>query len=445
MILKDKKYYFLGIGGIGMSALAKYLFLEGYQVMGYDKTPTPLTTKLAELGLPIIFDATIDAVPDPFISPETEVIFTPAIPKDHPQLLFFQDQGNAIQKRAALLGEITKSTIVFAVAGTHGKTTTASFLTHLFDHLNMNFTAFLGGIMNGYESNLIRKGNQYSIVEADEYDRSFLKLSPDFACITTTDPDHLDVYGTPENIKETFAQFSSLVSQGVVAKRHVGLGTSSYSIEEQADYYAQQLRPEAQGYFFNFVTPKQEFKDIYISSIGKHNLSNAIAALALMDVAGLSVEKALPALANFKGIQRRMQLFSMGDKLIIDDYAHHPEEIKAVLDTVIEFYPSKKNTVIFQPHLFSRTQDFMTDFANVLSKFDEVVLMDIYPARERPIPGVTSDVLLEQITNPNKRKIKNEAFRETVIDAVSELVLILGAGDIGNYIHELKNQTINAT
>ncbi|CAI8237346.1 MAG: UDP-N-acetylmuramate--L-alanine ligase [Flavobacteriaceae bacterium] len=174
-------------------------------------------------------------------------------------------------------------------------------------------------------------------------------------------------------------------------------------------------------------------------------MSNAIAALALMDVAGLSVEKALPALANFKGIQRRMQLFPMGHKLIIDDYAHHPEEIKAVLDTVIEFYPSKKNTVIFQPHLFSRTQDFMTDFANVLSKFDEVVLMDIYPARERPIPGVTSDVLLEQITNPNKRKIKNEAFRETVIDAVSELVLILGAGDIGNYIHELKNQTINAT
>ncbi|MBL6693097.1 MAG: UDP-N-acetylmuramate--L-alanine ligase, partial [Flavobacteriaceae bacterium] len=365
MSLKDKKYYFLGIGGIGMSALAKYLFLEGYQVMGYDKTPTPLTTKLAELGLPIIFDASIDAVPEPFRSPETEVIFTPAIPKDHPQLLFFQDQGNAIQKRAALLGEITKSTTVFAIAGTHGKTTTASFLTHFFDHLNMNFTAFLGGIMNGYESNLISKGNQYSIVEADEYDRSFLKLFPDFACITTTDPDHLDVYGTPENIKETFAQFSSLVSQGVVAKRHVGLGTSSYSIEEQADYYAQQLRPEAQGYFFNFVTPKQEFKDIYISSIGKHNLSNAIAALALMDVAGLSVEKALPALANFKGIQRRMQLFSMGDKLIIDDYAHHPEEIKAVLDTVKEFYPSKKNTVIFQPHLFSRTQDFMTDFANI--------------------------------------------------------------------------------
>jgi UDP-N-acetylmuramate--alanine ligase len=253
------------------------------------------------------------------------------------------------------------------------------------------------------------------------------------------------VYGTAENIKETFAQFSSLVSQGVVAKRHVGLGTSSYSIEEQADYYAQQLRPEAQGYFFNFVTPKQEFKDIYISSIGKHNLSNAIAALALTDVAGLSVEKALPALANFKGIQRRMQLFSMGDKLIIDDYAHHPEEIKAVLDTVKEFYPSKKNLVIFQPHLFSRTQDFMTDFANILSKFDEVVLMDIYPARERPIPGVTSDVLLEQITNPNKRKINNEAFQETVINAASELVLILGAGDIGNYIHELRNETINAT
>tara|TARA_B100001057_G_scaffold416127_1_gene434002 strand:- start:1991 stop:3328 length:1338 start_codon:yes stop_codon:yes gene_type:complete len=445
MSLKEKKYYFLGIGGIGMSALAKYLFHEGCQVMGYDKTHTPLTTKLAELGLPIIFDGSIDAVPEPFISPETEVIFTPAIPKDHPQLLFFLDQGNPIQKRAALLGEITKSTIVFAVAGTHGKTTTASFLTHLFDYLKMNFSAFLGGIMNGYESNLIRKGDQYSIVEADEYDRSFLKLSPDFACITATDPDHLDVYGTPENIKEAFAQFSSLVSQGVVSKRHVGLGTTSYSIEEQTDYSAQQLRPEAQGYYFDFETPNQKFKNIYISTIGKHNLSNAIAALALMDVAGLPVEKALPALANFKGIQRRMQLFSMGDKLIMDDYAHHPEEIKVVLDTVKEFYPSKKNMVIFQPHLFSRTQYFMTDFANILSKFDEIVLMDIYPARELPISGVTSDVLLEQITNPNKRKIKNEAFQETVIDAMSELVLILGAGDIGNYIHELKNETINAT
>ena len=204
MSLKDKKYYFLGIGGIGMSALAKYLYLEGYQVMGYDKTPTPLTTKLAELGLPIIFDASIDAVPEPFRSPETEVIFTPAIPKDHPQLLFFQDQGNAIQKRAALLGEITKSTTVFAIAGTHGKTTTASFLTHLFDHLNMNFTAFLGGIMNGYESNLISKGNQYSIVEADEYDRSFLELKPNTIVLTSMDADHLDIYKKRVNVEESF-------------------------------------------------------------------------------------------------------------------------------------------------------------------------------------------------------------------------------------------------
>ncbi|RPG67196.1 MAG: UDP-N-acetylmuramate--L-alanine ligase [Flavobacteriaceae bacterium TMED42] len=438
MNLKGTKYYFLGIGGIGMSALAKYLFDEGNSVMGYDKTPSSITSQLIDLGIDVLFDASVAALPEEYRQEDIQIVYTPAVPQGHPQLQFFIEQGNQIKKRALLLGEITKDTLLFAIAGTHGKTTTASFLTHYFAHLNLEFTAFLGGIMNEYQSNLIQKGKKYSIVEADEYDRSFLQLFPDYACITTMDADHLDIYGNHENMKKAFEQFSERVKHKVVVAQGVEIEAYYYAVDEKADYYAQAIRVEGSGYRFDLVTPTQTYKDVYLKAMGRHNLFNAIGALAVLDTGGLPLDKALASLRTFKGIRRRMEVFSLENKTVVDDYAHHPEEINAVLKTISEFYPDKRNMVVFQPHLFSRTQDFMQEFVEVLTQFDEIVLMDIYPAREEPIIGVSSDVLLELIQHKNKRKISEKDFQTTIINSKADLVLVLGAGDIGNHIQKLK-------
>jgi UDP-N-acetylmuramate--alanine ligase len=435
---KGNKYYFLGIGGIGMSALAKYLFEGGNMVMGYDKTPSPITSQLIDLGIDVLFDDSVSALPKEYRLKDTQIVYTPAVPQDHPQLGLFNDQGNQIKKRATVLGEITKNTLLFAIAGTHGKTTTASFLTHYFAHLNIEFTAFLGGIMNEYRSNLIQKGKRYSIVEADEYDRSFLQLFPDYACITSMGADHLDIYGNYEKMKEAYEQFSERVSQKVVVAQSVEIEAYRYAVEEKADYYAKAIRVEGSGYRFDLVSPTQTHKDVYLKAMGRHNLSNAIGALAILDLGGLPLEKALASLATFKGIHRRMEVFSLQNKMVVDDYAHHPEEINAVLKTISEFYPNKRNMVVFQPHLFSRTRDFMDGFVEVLSQFDEIVLMDIYPAREQPIAGISSDILLEMIQHKNKRKILDEDFRSTIVNSEADLVLVLGAGDIGNHIQKLK-------
>jgi len=421
-----------------MSALAKYLFDEGNSVMGYDKTPSSITSQLIDLGIDVLFDASVAALPEEYRQEDIQIVYTPAVPQEHPQLQFFIEQGNQIKKRALLLGEITKDTLLFAIAGTHGKTTTASFLTHYFAHLNLEFTAFLGGIMNEYQSNLIQKGKKYFIVEADEYDRSFLQLFPDYACITTMDADHLDIYGNHENMKKAFEQFSERVKHKVVVAQGVEIEAYYYAVEEKADYYAQAIRVEGSGYRFDLVTPTQTYKDVYLKAMGRHNLFNAIGALAVLDTGGLPLDKALASLRTFKGIRRRMEVFSLENKTVVDDYAHHPEEINAVLKTISEFYPDKRNMVVFQPHLFSRTQDFMQEFVEVLTQFDEIVLMDIYPAREEPIIGVSSDVLLELIQHKNKRKISEKDFQTTIINSKADLVLVLGAGDIGNHIQKLK-------
>lgn len=421
-----------------MSALAKYLFDEGNSVMGYDKTPSSITSQLIDLGIDVLFDASVAALPEEYRQDDIQIVYTPAVPQGHPQLQFFIEQGNQIKKRALLLGEITKDTLLFAIAGTHGKTTTASFLTHYFAHLNLEFTAFLGGIMNEYQSNLIQKGKKYFIVEADEYDRSFLQLFPDYACITTMDADHLDIYGNHENMKKAFEQFSERVKHKVVVAQGVEIEAYYYAVEEKADYYAQAIRVEGSGYRFDLVTPTQTYKDVYLKAMGRHNLFNAIGALAVLDTGGLPLDKALASLRTFKGIRRRMEVFSLENKTVVDDYAHHPEEINAVLKTISEFYPDKRNMVVFQPHLFSRTQDFMQEFVEVLTQFDEIVLMDIYPAREEPIIGVSSDVLLELIQHKNKRKISEKDFQTTIINSKADLVLVLGAGDIGNHIQKLK-------
>ena len=435
---KGKKYYFLGIGGIGMSALAKYLFDAGNRVMGYDKTASPITSQLIDLGISVLHDQSPDKIPQDFCQEDTQIVYTPAVPLDHPQLNFFIEQGNKIKKRAVVLGEITKETVVFAIAGTHGKTTTASFLTHYFAYLNLEFTAFLGGIMIEYQSNLVQKGKKYSIVEADEYDRSFLQLFPDYACITAMDADHLDIYGDHKNIKKAYNQFSKRVKHKVVVAKDLDIEACCYALEDQANYRAEAIRVEGQGYRFDLVSPTQTHKNIYLRAMGRHNLSNAIGALAILDLGGFPVKKVLPALSTFKGIRRRMEVFSLENKIVIDDYAHHPREIDAVLKTISEFYPDKTNMVVFQPHLFSRTKDFMGEFVDVLSRFDEIVLMDIYPAREQPIVGVNSDVLLELIKHNKKRKISKEAFRSTILNSEADLVLVMGAGDIGNHIQKLK-------
>jgi UDP-N-acetylmuramate--alanine ligase len=292
--------------------------------------------------------------------------------------------------------------------------------------------------MNEYQSNLIQKGKKYFIVEADEYDRSFLQLFPDYACITTMDADHLDIYGNHENMKKAFEQFSERVKHKVVVAQGVEIEAYYYAVEEKADYYAQAIRVEGSGYRFDLVTPTQTYKDVYLKAMGRHNLFNAIGALAVLDTGGLPLDKALASLRTFKGIRRRMEVFSLENKTVVDDYAHHPEEINAVLKTISEFYPDKRNMVVFQPHLFSRTQDFMQEFVEVLTQFDEIVLMDIYPAREEPIIGVSSDVLLELIQHKNKRKISEKDFQTTIINSKADLVLVLGAGDIGNHIQKLK-------
>ncbi len=440
---EQKKYCFLGIGGIGMSALAKYLFEQGERVMGYDKTPSNITEQLISMGIPVVFEDSISALPEDFRTADTQIVYTPALPKDHSQLNYFKTQGNNIKKRAVLLGEVTANSIVFAIAGTHGKTTTASILTHLFACMNLEFTAFLGGIMNTFQSNFISNGNIYSIVEADEYDHSFLQLRPDYACVTSMDKDHLDIYGNQDNMKKAFRQFADLADQKVIMAKGLELEGISYAVGEKANFYAKNIQPGKSGYHFDLVTPDKTHEGLYLSAIGRHNLSNAIAAVALLNTAGLTLEKALPALGTFKGIFRRMELIALENKLLIDDYAHHPEEIKAVLQTLSEFYPDESNMVVFQPHLFSRTQDFMEDFAAVLEQFDEIVLMDIYPAREKPIDGVSSDVLLERIKNKNKRKIMDEEFHSTVLQSEADLVLTLGAGDIGIHVQKLKKISIN--
>ena len=308
----------------------------------------------------------------------------------------------------------------------------------MFKYANLDFTAFLGGVLNSDKSNLVHRGTKYAIVEADEYDRSFLQLFPDYGCITSIDPDHLDIYGDHSKMKKAFIEFSKKITRKLIVSSELDLEGLTYAAEGKANYYGSNIRSNEKGYYFDFNTPDRVFKDIYLNLIGKHNLSNAIGAASLMHIAGLDVEKALPSLAHFGGVTRRMEIFKYNGKTIIDDYAHHPKEIKAVFNTTQSFFKEKSNRVIFQPHLFSRTRDFMEEFAKILSQFDEVVLMDIYPAREDPIPGVTAHALLDLINNSKKQIISTDNFVSVVEEPGADLVLILGAGDIGVCVENLK-------
>jgi UDP-N-acetylmuramate--alanine ligase len=437
--------YFVGIGGIGMSAIARYFASNGKQVAGYDKTPSQITNDLEAEGVEIHFEDALKNIPISFLNKEkTLVVYTPAVPKKHIELNYFIDNNFTVLKRAEILGQITASTFCLAVAGTHGKTTTSSILGYIMSCENA--TSFLGGIAENYNSNLILGEDKISVVEADEFDRSFLQLSPNIACVTSMDADHLDIYGEAGALQESFFAFSQKVSDTLIIAKGLPLEGLTYAVDEDADYKAFNLKIESGKYIFDVQTPSETIKNIVFHLPGKHNVMNALAALAMADVYGVSLEIIKESLSSFKGVKRRFTYkIKTDDFILIDDYAHHPTEINAVENSVREMYPKEKVLVVFQPHLFSRTRDFIDDFASALSKFDEVILLDIYPAREEPIDGVNSNWLLGKIKNKNKKLVQKNNLVKDINNSTAKVVTMLGAGDIGVLINEVTNQLLNPT
>ena len=431
-----KNFYFIGIGGIGMSALARYFKSLGKNVLGYDKTQTKLTEKLQEEEIVISFEDKISEEIQSLQKEDTLVIYTPAI-KKLGILEYFQNQGFEILKRAKVLGLITQNTECVAVAGTHGKTTTSSLIAHLCKEANLPFSGFLGGISENFGSNFIFNGNQYSVLEADEYDRSFLNLSPNWAIITSTDADHLDIYGDKGTIEASFNEFANLVDEenqlfvrkGIEIKRNA----KTYAVNEIADYFSDNLQMRDDKILFDFHLPNGEVHQFEWDVPGIHNVENATGALALLYNLGVDIEILKKALANFRGIKRRYTKHEFpSGKIYIDDYAHHPTELNAVVNSIKTFYPSKKLLVVFQPHLFSRTRDFADEFAQSLARADELILLDIYPARElqENFLGITSEWLLEKV-NLQKKEVSTLA---EAIDKIKgkefDILLTVGAGNI---------------
>ncbi|WP_353778984.1 UDP-N-acetylmuramate--L-alanine ligase [Winogradskyella sp. 3972H.M.0a.05] len=439
---KAHNIYFIGIGGIGMSALARYFVANGKQVAGYDRTQTDITDALEDLGVSIHFEDNVDLIPVEYLNPETTlVVYTPAIPNEHTELTYFRNNNYDVLKRSAVLGEITKNTFCLAVAGTHGKTTTTSILGHLLKCCEVPVTAFLGGVSENYNSNLILHGTEVTVVEADEFDRSFLTLFPDFICITSMDADHLDIYGEVEALEDSFRAFTKQLKPNgkLFARQGLSIEGMTYGIEDHSDYSVQNIKIKSGTYVFDVKTPKHTLKDVEFSLPGRHNLSNALIALAMAVEYGCPHQQLVKALASYKGVKRRFTYQIKTKELVfIDDYAHHPEEIKAVHQAVREMYPEKQVLAIFQPHLFSRTQDFADEFAEALSLFDNIILLPIYPARELPIEGVTSDWLLEKIDNQNKKLIEKKDIVNDLQTRELQVVITIGAGDIGEEVQRIK-------
>ena len=433
--------YFIGIGGIGMSALARYFVALGKNVAGYDKTPTQLTQELETLGIAIHFKDSIGAIAGAFLNKEnTLVVITPAIPKDHSEWNFFQNNGFQIKKRAEVLGIITKDTFCFAVAGTHGKTTTSSILGHILHQSGVDVTAFLGGVVEQYNSNLIGSGKTVTVVEADEFDRSFLHLHPNLACITSMDADHLDIYGDKASIEASFTEFANKVSsENLFIANGLPLVGNTIDIAANTTFSANNSRIENGYYVFDIQTPKEVITNVRFGLPGHHNLMNALTAFSMAYTYGVASEKIVTALASFPGIRRRFSFQIREEKLVyIDDYAHHPTEINAVHQAVRELYPNKKIIAVFQPHLFSRTKDFIDGFASSLSQFDEILLLEIYPARELPMEGVNSSWLLSKITNKNKKLVTQEELLAAFKNSDATIYITIGAGDIGEQVKTIK-------
>lgn len=433
--------YFIGIGGIGMSALARYFQNIGKNVSGYDKTPTTLTDELIAGGINIHFEDNIGLVPAEYYVENTLVIITPAVPVSHSEWNYFLERDYVVKKRAEVLGIITKDTFCFAVAGTHGKTTTSSILGHILYESGADVTAFLGGIVENYHSNLIGSGKTITVVEADEFDRSFLHLYPNIACITSMDADHLDIYGDATAIEDTFKEFADKVEDKtkLFVPKGLPLEALTIGIEEESTFKAFNIRIENGFYVFDVQTPSEIIKNLQFGLPGRHNLMNALMALAMAKTYGTPTESIAKALASFKGIQRRFSYqIKTNDLVYIDDYAHHPTEINAVHQAVSELYPNQKVLAIFQPHLFSRTKDFADDFAKSLSQFDEVILLDIYPARELPMEGITSSWLLSKMENNNKKLVSKDALISAILKSDAKIIVTIGAGDIGELVPKIK-------
>ncbi|CAM3297543.1 UDP-N-acetylmuramate--L-alanine ligase [Zobellia roscoffensis] len=440
--------YFIGIGGIGMSALARYFMFVGKHVAGYDKTQTPLTEELSGLGIDIHYEDDINVVVDEFKNKEnTLVVYTPAVSVEHQEYQYFLANGFEIKKRSEVLGLITKGSFCLAVAGTHGKTTTTSILAHLLKETAVSFTGFLGGISEDFNSNFVFEGTDYSVVEADEFDRSFLRLFPNVACITSMDADHLDIYGNPEELQKSFVEFAEkLGPKGTLfVRKGLPLEGITYGIDDDADYCITNLKIENGSYIFDLVMPDATLVDVKFNKPGRHNLLNGLVAFAMALHTGVSAEKLANALATFKGVQRRFSYkIKTEDFVFIDDYAHHPTEINAVYDAVTEMHPNKKTLAVFQPHLFSRTRDFVDEFAKSLSRFDSVLLLDIYPAREKPIEGVTSEWLLDKMNDTLVKTIQKSKLINEIKEQNPQVLITMGAGDIGLEVAKITKELQDA-
>ncbi len=435
--MEYRNIYFIGIGGIGMSAIARYYNAKGYKVSGYDKTPSPLTLALEEEGIDVHYEDNIAYIPKDIES--TLVVYTPAIPKDMGELVYVQEKGYRVIKRSKMLGEISRGQRCMAVAGTHGKTTTSTLVSHLFMDSGEGCSAFLGGISKNYNSNLLISGNDVVVAEADEFDRSFLQLFPEIAVITSMDADHLDIYGDEAHIVEAFKAFASQVSGTVIARHGLDITAKdtaakvmTYSFgEPEADFWAEPLE---RGHF-NLHWPGGIIEDCVVGIPGWVNVENATAAAAIALTYGLDPGAVKEALASFAGVKRRFDMQVKTEKCVyIDDYAHHPREISAALSSIRESYPDMKMTAVFQPHLYTRTRDFAPEFAKALSEADKLILLDIYPAREEPIPGVTSEIIFDDVTAPEKVLLKRAELMEYLKNEPVELLVTIGAGDIDRFV-----------
>jgi UDP-N-acetylmuramate--alanine ligase len=446
-----KAVYFVGAGGIGMSALIRYFLSGGKQVAGYDRTPSELTEQLNREGAAIHYSDSVGLIPEMFRSPaHTLVVYTPAVPESHTELAWFRSAHFEVMKRAQVLGEITRTSRGLCVAGTHGKTTTSSMAAHLLNQSPSGCNAFLGGILKNYGSNLIlSKKSDLTVIEADEYDRSFHRLTPFMAVVTSTDPDHLDIYGTPENYRESFEHFTSLIRPGgcLIMKKDIALtprlqpGTRlySYSGDGKGDFHAENIHIGGGEIYFDFVAPDTRINQVSLGVPVKVNIENGVAAMALAWLNGITPEEIRKGMASFEGARRRFDFhLKRKDIVLIDDYAHHPAELRESILSVKELYAGKKITGIFQPHLYSRTRDFAGDFAAALSLLDRLILLDIYPAREEPLPGISSRIIFDRVSIPDKTLCSKEQLAGLMAAGSHEVVLMLGAGDIDRMVEPVK-------
>ncbi|MBQ6878590.1 MAG: UDP-N-acetylmuramate--L-alanine ligase [Bacteroidales bacterium] len=434
--------YFIGIGGIGMSAIARYYNFKGLKVSGYDKTPSELTHALESEGIEIHYEDNIDYIPKNV--EDTLVVYTPAIPKDMGELVYVQEHGYRVIKRSRMLGEIAHGQRCLAVAGTHGKTTTSTLTAHIFQDSGEGCSAFLGGISKNYDTNLLVSTNETIVAEADEFDRSFLQLFPEIAVITSMDADHLDIYSDISNMHDAFKAFASQVSGTLIAKLGLPVGSNdtkasilTYSYDNPAaDFHASDIRVDECGYFtFDLIWPGGTVKDCKVGIPGWVNVENAVAASAIALTYGLEPEKVRHALGTFQGVKRRFDIHvNRPGCSYIDDYAHHPKEIAAAISSMRDIFPGRKLTAIFQPHLYTRTRDFADEFAEALSKVDKLIMLDIYPAREEPIPGVTSEIIFDNVTAPEKVIMVKEELMDYLRNEPIDTLITFGAGNIDRFI-----------